>query len=52
MVNEPDPFSGPLFLDVASLIQDAIELHFAGMRVDDDGTPLPSSHVECIDVAA
>lgn len=34
-----------------SLIHDAIELHLAGMREDDDAIPLPTSQVEYIDVA-
>ena len=44
--------TGETIAEVQQLIREAIELHIAGMREDGLPIPLPSSHVEYVQVAA
>lgn len=44
--------TGETIAEVQQLIREAIELHIAGMRADGLPIPLPSSHVEYVQVAA
>jgi predicted RNase H-like HicB family nuclease len=44
--------SGATVEETEELIREAIEFHIAGMKEDGEPVPLPSSHVEYVDVAA
>ena len=44
--------AGDTVEEVNDLIRGAIEMHLAGMREDGDPIPLPTAHVNYVDVAA
>ena len=44
--------TGATVAETESLIREAIEFHLAGLKEDGHPIPLPSSHVEYVDVPA
>lgn len=44
--------TGATLEQVETHIREAIELHIDGLREDGESVPQPSSHVECVEVAA